>query len=366
MNPSAQFISSASPGLPAGGGASAAIFESPTLKQPALTPTSSSNGQGSPKKKSSPKIAIILAAVIGVLLLLGAGGVGLYLSSQPQDVRQQASTPTGTARLTVDPISTNLTAGQKQSIPVKINLGGSDVEIIGVQYIIELLGNVPADLKFEPATLTGLSVVTNTVTGDDEKKLSVAFSTTPPATFKTNSTELLIGNITFTPVSAGQMSFQFDKSLSKIIKEGTGDDILRTPSDVTFTFTGGASPTLTPTPTATATARPSTIPSTSPIASTSATPTPSATASASPGTGGTTPSATPSVTPTATALPITDPAFSSSSSASASGSSGRDSTTLAGEDQPVSGSATQTLTLLIGGVFLMGTGYLVWRVPENT
>lgn len=355
------------------------ISESPVIQNagsppPASQPSATkAPGLATPPKKKLP-IKVIGGALL-LLLILGGSGVGLYLSTQNQDVRQQASTPTGTAVLSLTPPSTTFVANSEHSVELKVNMGVAQINIDGIQFIAELTGDIPNDIEFEPANIPGLNPIATTLIDTSAgKKLTVAFVTTPPTPFTATNQDILVGKLTFTAPSSGSMAISFDPTASKILQNATSDDVLRTPpSQIVYTFAGvggGAqtSPTVTPPNTSTATGSATVATGSATIATESATvatgSASTATGSASTATssstlsqtgGGTIPTSTPTKTPTTTPTATVDP------------QEGRESTTLTGDtDQPVSGSVHITLIFLIIGFLSIASGTYLLKNDSDT
>ncbi len=341
-----------------------AIQESPILQKPATAAT--------PVPINKPKkvpIKLILGGLLLMIVTIG-GGVGFYLSQTSQEIRQQASSPTGTAVLTISPESTSFSPGSEQTLILKINMGVEQINIDGIQYIADISGTIPTNLSFTQATIPGLNPVTtsliDTATG---KKLSVAYITTPPSVYSANNTDLVVGTLQFTVPESGSMTLTFNPTLSKILQNQTKSDVLRTPGEPQiYTFSSGSGATNTPAPT------PTVVPGNNtptPIPTTVATSTPSPT----PGAGGNSPTptptslatATPNVANTATPTPTGTPTPTSVSTGGTATSTPSPVPTAQSvsqpaqtQEQPVSGSSETTLLLLLGGLFFTLSGvYLV-------
>ena len=339
-----------------------------------------------PKKQAGKSKLPPLKLIIGgiVLLIVGVGGlIGFILSQQTQDVRQQASSPTGVAELFVTPDSSPFPAGSEQTLTFKVNMNVADKQIAGVQFIADITGTIPDDLLFTPAQITGLNPVSQTIIDTvDGKQLTVGFLTTPPSTFTTTASDLTLGTLTFTAPSDGSMTLAFDPVLSKVLEVNDPDvqDILHTPGTVSYSFEstgiGGGNdptPTNTPVPTSTQTAPTATpgsggdVPTATPTST--ATLTPTATPTLPPGVTPTNtpiPTSTPTgtITPSSTPTPTTYSGVGGGTSTStptpvsySDGSSQPAQT----QETPVSGSAEQTILLLLAGIGITAMGTIVWK-----
>ncbi len=220
------------------------------------------------KRTSSFLLVIILA--IGLVLALLAVRIS-------QEIRQRASTSTGTAKYTLvsNQNGSALEPGSKASISVTaIDLGASPIS--GFQFVASFNSTtIPTDLTFEPAFIMGLKTYSNawfdTPNGKVLRFLAVVDNPSNPMVFSS----AVIGKITFTVPANGSVVIDPSASTEGItskITAGADVDILAIPSPVTFTF--GSSPTSIPTPLPTTTVTPSPSPLPTPIISSLPTPTP--------------------------------------------------------------------------------------------
>lgn len=357
------------------------LQESPILQKPSTQPVVAQ------KPKKFP-VKLVLGSLLFLVVAIG-GGAGFYLSQNSQELRQQASVPNGTGTIKITPATTDLPAGSQQTLIISINTGVSQIDIDGVQYIADITGTIPDDLAFTEATITGLSPITaSLVDTSSGKKLSVAYLTSPPNVYSANDQDLVVGTLSFTTPDTGSMTVTFDPTLSKILQNQTGGDILRTPGSDTYTFSAAEasnSPTPTPTPDLEATATPTPTPGTggenSPSPTATPTPTPTAVAGATSTptptptpTGGTGGENTPTPTPTPTRTPTPSPTPTSASNATGGGTTSTAtptpksqavSQTAQTQPIPVSGSAESLLILLIGGLFLTIAGVYVFSTHQD-
>ncbi len=178
-----------------------------------------------------------------VVVLLTGLAVAAYLAQREQDIRQRASTPTGTTQLLLNPGSTTLTPGS-QSINLIASIGNEVID--GIQAVATISGTIPDDLQFTTATISGLQTSIQTLEdgGGGTKKLTLLMITTNPQQPFSDSIPFSLGAFTFTAPDSGNMTIAFDPTLSKISENQTTADILMTPQTGTYTF----APTTTPTP----------------------------------------------------------------------------------------------------------------------
>lgn len=235
------------------------------------------------------KATRIFVAVVGLLLLLAGGMIASNLSQITQDLRQSASTPDGFARIWLTP-SSSLPASSPQEITVSTNMGLADKKVVGVQFFIDITGDVPFDVQYVPQDTLGMNVLTNTVTDTTiGKRISFAMTTTPPQLYTTTTANIVLGKIQFTTPSSGQMTLTFDPQLSKIVEYQTVADLLQNPESETYAFVAPA--TSTPIPSLNPTAVPTGIPSATPRPTSTLAPTSTPFPTPTPGSGG------PSITP---------------------------------------------------------------------
>ena len=361
------------------------LQESPILQKPSTLPTSN---QKSPKKFP---VKLVLGVVLLLIVTVG-GGIGFYLSQTSQEIRQQASTPNGSGTIKISPETTSFSSGSQQTLIITVNMGVPQVDIDGIQYIADITGTIPDDLAFTEATISGLNPITaSLVDTTGGKKLSVAYLTSPPNVYSANDQDLVVGTLSFTTPDTGSMTITFDPTLSKILQNQTGGDILRTPGLDTYTF-GTTSATNSPTPTpgsgATATPTPTPVGGTGGGGEES-TPTPTPTATATPvttaeATATATPTPTPTSgaggvntpTPTPTPTPTNSPTPTPTSNSTGGGTSSTSTPTptpislavsqpATTQEKPVSGSAELLFILLLGGLLMTITGVYLFSSRQS-
>lgn len=179
---------------------------------------------------------------VGAVLVIGlVAGLGILKYSQ--DLRQKAAVSTGTATLTLSPSGNDLPAGQKATVDILFNSQTDSVD--GVQIEAVVGGTVPSDIAFSPATVAGLNTIVQTFepesSGSSNKKLVLAMLTSNPTQpYTTNSTQVKLGTLTFTAPASGSMTVTFNSTATLSTKNGTGADILKTPTNRTFNFVQAA------------------------------------------------------------------------------------------------------------------------------
>lgn len=171
--------------------------------------------------------------IVGLIVLVPLIAIQIKNSKNNDS---KASTASGTATISLSPATTQFAPNTQQKIDILVNTGTEKVD--GVQAVIQFGNNVPSDLTFAPATVTGLTnIVNNLEAASGGQKASIAFITSnPQQPYTTNSALVKLGTFSFTVPASGTMSVAFNKQLTTAIKNGTSTDILQTPTDATYTF----------------------------------------------------------------------------------------------------------------------------------
>lgn len=274
-------------------------------------------------KKNLTKKQLKLVFNLAILsVLLVAFGVGMLLVQRQQDLRQQAATTNPATSLLITPQSASFQLNQQATINLVAKVE-SGKQISGVQYVIDVIGNLPNDFTFTRANIPNLEVTEQIDDISNGKRVSIVYHTTPPNFYVPNTNDLVVGTIRFTPSQTGTVQVVPIASLTKIVEHGTTQNLLSgvaagSYSFVTPTNTPSPTPTNTPTPTVTNTATPtitlSPTPSNTSTPSVTATntPTPTNTATATPTSTVTltnTPTPTSTPVPTATFTPVPTASF---------------------------------------------------------
>jgi len=202
-----------------------------------------------PMKKEKKTTAFL--AIIGLLVLMGALIISLSAARKPQEMRQKAATPSGSAQIFLSPTSGTFTTKTPLVIMYSANIGSLAID--GIQIATQLTGMIPSDLSFKAATITGLTATKKIVeTNAGGKLLKFVFLATPTKPYANNSL-FTLGTLTMTPTKQGSVTISFDPTLTKILQNKTAQDILNIPQQQTYTF---VTPTPTPTPRPTLTSTP--------------------------------------------------------------------------------------------------------------
>ncbi len=241
----------------------------------------------------------ILLGILVIILLSAGVVVGLILVQQNQVFKQKASSPTGTANVSISPATSSFQRNTPYTISVYFNAGNISMSGLQVRLTYNNLAVKATALKIDSNLLSSgdwlCPVQTITAQGSTDQ-IDIACANTSPAGY-TNSSNTLLATFTFTASqvpSPNPLIISFDPEISKLTQKSDGTDILLTPASTgsyTILDTIAGSPTVPPviipaSPTATPTLGPTLAPgaTATPTASASATPSasPTATASATP------------------------------------------------------------------------------------
>jgi len=337
------------------------VTESPVMSSPQTKQAPTPEGVAKGRKK------LIILAVIVAILLAGGGAGFFLLSNQTSDVGQETPEEKVSARLTLKPGSSTFTQNTKQDVLVELTVEGGQKAITAFELVMDLTGNVPADIVFRPNIIEGFtgnpSSPTITSTG---QQLKVIFSSQDSEGNVPTQALTELGTLSFTATDSGQLNLRFNPSLSKVEIAGTNEDILRPPNLIVYKFEPSAAAVVeasesaiiasaeqiivsSPTPTIVP-GIPAAGGSGGSVATTSATPTKTSTP---------TPTRASTVAPTATKVATSS---ATATTAVASSSSSRETSQPAQtQEAPVSGNGFYTLLLVFGGILFITTGTFLWN-----
>lgn len=191
------------------------------------------------------KYFIFILAII-TLLITGLGVKNIT----------QAASGTGTATMTLVPGTSTIAAGSSASIQVKFNTG--TLQAFGFQIVADFTGSVPANIVFNPVPPPNFSTSFNqfvNITGG--KQLQLIIDTGGSVGYSTNGSEVVLGTLTFTAPTSGNMVVTFNQPQT-VILNSSYVDFLYTVTNATYTFGTTTSPSPSPS------ASPSPSPSASP------------------------------------------------------------------------------------------------------
>lgn len=178
--------------------------------------------------------------ILGLLLVIAAIPATVYLLQQRQELRKEASTPSGTVVVTLEPESGTFAVGDQVPFIFKFNPFGTSISGISVR-----LGygyqETAAPLTIDPKSI---SINTELTTGnwicpvkqvkDEAGKyfVEIACANTSPQGFTASEQTLLAsftGRVQARPAS-GELTLEFDSAESIFTDTATMSDVLLTPS----------------------------------------------------------------------------------------------------------------------------------------
>jgi hypothetical protein len=210
----------------------------------------------------------IIAAIAGLLVLVGGAVAGFLLVRQNQNIEEKAATPQGVATVSVIPPVATLNAGETTQAQVSFDTGGRAITSVSVQLTYQILSS-PAFLEVTAVDVNpdlissgdwSFPVKRATISGKNVN-VNISGNFVGSGGF-TSSGEVFLATISFKGNSGGLAVLAFDPNQSKIIEAVTKKDVLLTPSSTASYTVVGAAPTPTPevttAPEGTATATPTT------------------------------------------------------------------------------------------------------------
>jgi Cu/Ag efflux protein CusF len=246
-------------------------------------------------KKYLPAILIIILLSLGII-------AGLILVQRNQQLNQKASSPTGSATVSISPATSSFQRNTPNTVSVYFNTANISTSGVTVRLNYANLGINVSGIQINPALLASgdwtCPIKTITPNGSTSQ-IDIACINTSTGGYS-NSSDTLLATFTLTASqvpSQNPVIMSFDTQESKITQKSDAQDILLTPASTgsfTITDTIAQSPTATP---IVIVASPTATPTTAP----GATATPLATATASPIATATAVGATATPVPTATA-----------------------------------------------------------------
>ena len=181
-----------------------------------------------------------------VLILVGGLLATLYVAKRNQDIRQRASTASGTATIELSPGSSTIATGSATTISLIGNMQNAAVD--GIQFVATITpaqgATIPSDLSFQTATISGMQVASSILEATGSAMLlHVAYVIQDPTIPLITAAPTLLGTLTFTAPSTGTMMIDFDQTLSKIVQNQTTTDIAALIGSATYTFSDIQPPT---------------------------------------------------------------------------------------------------------------------------
>jgi len=233
----------------------------------------------------SNKGKIIVLAIISLIVAVSIP-VGVYIVSQQQDIRREASVPGGQATVSLSPQTANKNVGESFPVTVSFNTGGIAIQAVAIRIMYPYSGDLPeiltSNLQISPVLQTTgdwTCPVKNVTPENSKVNIDVTCVNTNVAGFS-SSTNIQLATFNLTANTVPQNNpvvLTFDSAKSIITRKSNGEDVLLIPtSTASYTIGGGRATT----PPGTATPRPS--PTITPTGSPGVTPTGTGTGTGSP------------------------------------------------------------------------------------
>lgn len=239
------------------------------------------NNVVTPKQTKFPTKLVVIGAVILVLVL---GLIAsLFLVRQNQNVKEEAATPTGVAKVFITPETKTVQVGEEFTAEILLDTAGQYISAMTIQLEYSYSGDEPPIDATEIQTSTDLVTnkdwsfpVKTTTTSGGKVVIRIAGFNKAQTGYKSTAEEK-VATVKFEALANGKVNATFNSTESKVTSKTTTQDILLIPSSsATYTAQGGTGGDETPTPTGSASPSPSGSPSSSstPKPSGSATPVP--------------------------------------------------------------------------------------------
>lgn len=208
-------------------------------------------------------------ALIGILIvvILGLGlVVGIFLVGQTQIFKQKASSPTGTATVSLTPSQGNFQVNSVNSISVNFNTKGILISGVAMRITFSNLSAKASNIAINQSLLSSGDWTCPVKTVSDSgpiEEVDISCANTNTAGYST-STDTVLATFDFTPSSVpvvNPLTLSFDPIETKITQKSDASDIALTPTSTgSYTIIGSLATSPTPTspvivvsPTATAT-----------------------------------------------------------------------------------------------------------------
>ncbi len=245
----------------------------------------------------------VFVALIIIVVAIGGFVAGLMLLKEKQNIEEQASTPTGSATVSINPQTGTYNVGDTINTSVYFNPKGVIVNGVAIRLTYPFTGSTPeitvSSIEINSSLLSSgdwTCPTQDSSLSGDVVIIDIGCANTSAAGFTTTS-ETLLANIKLNVERSPQVSpfvIRFDNANSVITRKSDGQDILLVPTS-TGSYSIAGSVTASPTPSVKVTTTPTptlklTVTAT-PTASVTATPTKTLTPTPTAGAGGNLPDA---------------------------------------------------------------------------
>jgi len=240
----------------------------------------------------------ILLSLLGVTILIIGVIAGVFLLRRNQNIKKKASSPGGTATVSLNPQNGQFNVGDDFSVTVSFNPQGQLISAIAVRLSytfegsdVELSAQTPQISQTLLSSGNWTCPIKEVDIGNSIVNIDISCINTSTTGF-TSSSDILLATIPFTAEeeTSSPVSLEFDSIQSIVTQKSDASDVLLTPtSSGSYSVVSSAdskiSESPTPTPTATTTVTSSSSPTPTPTNSNSdstvsTTPTPTPTAPA--------------------------------------------------------------------------------------
>ena len=208
----------------------------------------------------------VLVAFLIIVVAIGGFVAGLMLLRERQDIREEASTPTGTATVSISPESGNYNIGDSINTTVTFNPKNVVINGVAVRLTYPFSGSTPE------VTVSSIEVNSTLLSSGDwtcptqDSTLSgetviidIACANTSASGFTSNE-DTLLANVKLDVVRTPQASpfvIRFDNARSVITRKSDNQDVLLVPTSSGSYTVAGSGPTAKPTLAVTGTVTPS-------------------------------------------------------------------------------------------------------------
>jgi len=210
-------------------------------------------------KNKKPKKKLIIFGLIALLIIVAGATAGIILTRQQQLIEQEASVPSGTAKITLTPDTKTIAVGESFQTKVYFDTAGTKISAISAQLEYPFTGDTPPivveNITINPTLATDSMwdlPIKNTSTVDDTVLIKIAGFSSSIEGYSTVG-QMELATITFKGASAGSVLVSFNATESKVTQKTDGADILMVPQgNGSYTVTGSqatATPSPTPSPT---------------------------------------------------------------------------------------------------------------------
>ena len=187
-------------------------------------------------QRKNKKIGKALLLILVFLTLITGTAIGVILVKKNQEIREKASTPTGTVRIFISPETKTIQNGQTFDVNILLDTSGNYISALTIVLTYQYSGTQPPikveniQIKSDLIANSGWNFPIKTYNASDglaEIKIGGLNSSTTG--YKTTGEEI-IATLTLKGYETGSINIMFDPTTTKATNKQTGEDILLTPS----------------------------------------------------------------------------------------------------------------------------------------